>query len=79
MVLANQSIGQGSQNAGYIGNAGQAQIAAYLSQGQNIQNLLGNIASAGGYYMGNQPVTANTTVPASSQAIINSYNNQGAY
>lgn len=53
-ILANQSVGAGSQNAGFIGNAGQAQQGADLAQGQNIQNLLGNLTSAYGYYQGNQ-------------------------
>jgi hypothetical protein len=61
-ILANQSVGQGSQNAGFIGGAGQAQVGADLAQGANMQNLLGNLANAGGYYMGNRAPT--TAAPA---------------
>ena len=65
-MLANMSVGQGSQNAGYIGNAGQAQMGANLAQGQNMQNLLANLTSAGGYYMGNQSPTGGAAMGPSS-------------
>tara|TARA_R110000737_G_scaffold238776_1_gene250845 strand:+ start:1658 stop:3556 length:1899 start_codon:yes stop_codon:yes gene_type:complete len=63
-MLANMSVGQGTQNSQAIGNAGQAQMGADLAQGQNMQNLLSNLAGAGGYYMGNQSPTGGM-VPSS--------------
>ena len=76
-MLANMSVGQGTQNSQAIGNAGQAQMGADLAQGQNMQNLLSNLAGAGGYYMGNQSsaggmVPSSTGSGVSNQQFINS-------
>jgi hypothetical protein len=54
IALSNMSVGQGTQQAGITQGVGQSQASGALQQGQNQQNLLGNLTQAGGYAFGNQ-------------------------
>jgi len=53
-LLANISTGTGSQLSGIQLQQGQNQANTALQQGQNAQNLVGNLASAAGVFAGQQ-------------------------
>jgi hypothetical protein len=64
-LLANISTGQGSQLAGINQQQGLNQANLALAQGQNVQNLVGNLAGAAGVFQGQQTPAI---VPPSTQA-----------
>ena len=62
-LLANISTGTGSQLSNNALIGGQANAQNALSQGQNINQLLGNLTSAAGVYAGNQNPAVNQPPP----------------
>jgi hypothetical protein len=54
IAIANMSVGEGTQQAGITQGVGQSQAAGALQQGQNQQNLLGNLTQTAGYLSGSQ-------------------------
>jgi hypothetical protein len=76
MTLSNMAVGEGSQQAGITQGVGQAQAGGAMQQGQNQQNLLGNLTQAVGYYQGNQ--APQMTQPTGSNMVNNAFiaNNQ---